>query len=617
MTKFAPKMALMAAASLLSLAACSSINMPNPFAGSKTKIEANKAAVVEDKKLITMLDGWFEEDILDSPEFATYLGRKEGYDSWNERTEEELDKHRRRTEQRLATLRSTINHDALSPGGQLSYRLFDYSSEQSLRNDNFRDSRFVLSQFRGIHSQIPVTLANYHKINSVKDAEDYISRVSKIDEVLGQAATLMEARAAKGFTLPEFSYPLIVESAQNVRKGKPFTKNGLSPIYKDFTTKLDKLDTDKATKDRLLTELVAALKDDADRGYREFEKRSAAIGSGVHGNYGVAKFSNGEAYYNELLRNYTTTSMTAEEVHALGLAEVARIHGEMKAIMRQVGYDGTLAEFFDFMRTDKQFYKPNTDKGRAEYLELARSYIGNIEPRLDDLFITKPKAPVVVRRVEPFRERASGKAFYNQPAPDGSRPGTFYANLKDMADMPTYQLEALVYHEAIPGHHMQRAIQIETTGLPKYRQFGGYTAYTEGWGLYSEYLGKDLGFYEDPYSDFGRLAMELWRAARLVVDTGLHAEGWEMQKAIDYLTTNTPNPEGDCRNAIERYIVYPGQATAYKIGMNKILDLRRNAEASLGDKFSIREFHETVLISGPVPLEVLEGRIADWVASKR
>ena len=235
---------------------------------------------------------------------------------------------------------------------------------------------------------------------------------------------------------------------------------------------------------------------------------------------------------------------------------------------------------------------------------------------LDAVFLTKPQADLEVRRVEAFREKAAGKAFYNRPAPDGSRPGYYYANLYKITDMPKYQMEALAYHEGIPGHHMQIAMAQELEGIPKFRKFGGYTAYTEGWGLYSEFLPKEMGFYEDPYSDFGRLAMEIWRAARLVVDTGLHDKKWTRQQAIDYLTTNTPNPLNDCVKAIERYIVMPGQATAYKIGMIKIQDLRADAKKRLGDKFDIREYHAVVLDSGPVPLNILEERVNDWVESK-
>jgi len=305
---------------------------------------------------------------------------------------------------------------------------------------------------------------------------------------------------------------------------------------------------------------------------------------------GVWKLPDGAAYYASRLRNYTTTNLSADEIHDIGLREVDRIHDEMRAIMTEVEYDGTLREFMEFMRTDPQFYYANDDAGRARYLAEATQIVADMRARLDEFFITQPQAEIIVKRVEEFRELSAGKAFYQRPAPDGSRPGTYYANLYDMAQMPTYQMEALAYHEGIPGHHMQISIAQELENVPSFRRFGGYTAYTEGWGLYSEWAPKEMGFYADPYSDFGRLAMELWRAARLVVDTGIHHKRWTREEAIAYLLDNTPNPEGDSTRAIERYIVMPGQATAYMIGKLKLVELRTRAEAALGESFDVRAF---------------------------
>ncbi|MEL6189057.1 MAG: DUF885 domain-containing protein, partial [Myxococcota bacterium] len=305
-------------------------------------------------------------------------------------------------------------------------------------------------------------------------------------------------------------------------------------------------------------------------------------------------------------------------IHALGLAEVERIHGEMREIMKKVGFEGDLQAFFTFMRTDPQFYYENDEAGRKAYLEEATAIIDDMRTRLPELFSTFPKAKLVVRRVEAFREKAAGKAFYSRPALDGSTPGTYYANLYNMADMPKYQMAALAYHEGIPGHHMQIALTQELEGIPKFRKFTFFTAYTEGWGLYSELIPKELGLYDaDPYSDFGRLAMELWRACRLVVDTGLHQKRWTREQAIDYLATNTPNPKGDVVKAIERYIVMPSQATAYKVGMLRILQLRAKAERALGSSFDIRPFHDVVLRNGPLPLTVLEEQVDAWIASQQ
>jgi uncharacterized protein (DUF885 family) len=309
--------------------------------------------------------------------------------------------------------------------------------------------------------------------------------------------------------------------------------------------------------------------------------------------------------------------MDAETIHNLGLAEVERIHGEMRDIMRDVNFDGDLQAFFEFTRVDSQFYYPDTPEGKERYLSEATAWIDDMKARLDTLFLVKPQADLVVKAVEPFREKSAGKAFYQRPAPDGSRPGTYYANLYTMEAMPIYQMEALAYHEGIPGHHMQIAIAQELQGIPKFRKFAGYTAYTEGWGLYAELIPKEIGLYDNPYSDFGRLAMELWRACRLVVDTGIHAKKWTREEAIDYLKRNTPNPESDLVKAIERYVVMPSQATAYKVGMLKILELRERAKQALGEKFDIREFHDVVLKQGPLPLTVLEGQIEMWIAKKQ
>jgi uncharacterized protein (DUF885 family) len=288
----------------------------------------------------------------------------------------------------------------------------------------------------------------------------------------------------------------------------------------------------------------------------------------------------------------------------------------MREIMAQVNFDGSLQEFFVFMREDPQFFYANNDEGRAQYLREAVALIDTIRGNLTDYFGILPEAELEVKRVEEFREKSAGKAFYQGPPPDGSRPGIYYANLYDMNAMPTSQMEALAYHEGIPGHHLQLAITAELQGISEYQKNIRITAYSEGWGLYSEYLAKEMGYYQDPYSDFGRLAMELWRACRLVVDTGIHDKGWSREEAIDYLSANTPNPTSDVVKAIERYIVYPGQATAYLIGKIKIVEIREKARAALGEQFSMAKFHDLVLKDGPMPLSMLEARVDEWIAAE-
>jgi uncharacterized protein (DUF885 family) len=297
----------------------------------------------------------------------------------------------------------------------------------------------------------------------------------------------------------------------------------------------------------------------------------------------------------------------------MGLSEVARIQSEMKAIKESVGFEGSLQDFFTHLRTSDRFYFDNTDAGRAGYLQLARDYIAGIEAKLPEYFGILPKGPLEVRRVEAFREQPGAAAHYMRGTKDGSRPGVFYAHLADMRAMSIFRLENLAYHEGLPGHHMQIAIQQELEGIPQFRTYHGYTAYSEGWGLYSEYLGKEMGFYGDPYSDFGRLTGEIWRAIRLVVDTGIHVKDWTEAQAIDYALMNSPRPLPSVKSEIRRYFNMPAQATAYKIGMLEIQRIRANAEQALGDRFDIRGFHDQVLGSGPLPMPLLEQKINTWV----
>jgi uncharacterized protein (DUF885 family) len=309
--------------------------------------------------------------------------------------------------------------------------------------------------------------------------------------------------------------------------------------------------------------------------------------------------------------------MTAEEIHQLGLSEVARLHAEMDAVKNQVGFKGTLKEFFTFMREDPQFFFPNTDEGREGYLQAARDHLAFIKTKLPQYFGILPKADLEVKRVEPFREQPGAAQHYSAGTPDGSRPGVYYAHLIDMKAMPKHQLEVIAYHEGNPGHHMQISIAQELQGLPTFRTQLGVTAYNEGWGLYAEKLAKEMGAYKDPYSEFGRLSSELWRAIRLVVDTGVHAKGWSEGRAVEHFLANSPSAEGAIRSEVKRYIAWPGQATAYKVGMQKILQLRAKAEKTLGPKFDIRGFHDTVLGGGALPLTLLERRVDGWIASRK
>ena len=484
--------------------------------------------------------------------------------------------------------------------------------------DDFRHHQYAIHQYRGAHTSIPSSLINIHSIQSVADAEAYIDRLNNVRTVMDEMIEQLSIRADKGLQLVDWMYPKIKVSATNVITGQPFDDSDKeSPVWSDFQTKVRALELPESEEARLINGARDALIGSFKPAYLDFIATVDQSAADASSDDGVWRFPNGAEYYQRLLKWFTTTDLTADEVHELGLQNVARIHGEMRAIQEQVGFEGSLQEFFVFVRENQDLRYPNTDEGRADYLEAARDAISRMEERLPDYFGILPKAEMVVKRVEPFREQNAGKAFYQSPPPDGSRPGIYYANLYDMSAMPKTDLEALAFHEGLPGHHLQRAITAELKGVPDVQRYLSFTAFSEGWGLYTEQLAHEMGFYEDPYSRFGQLAMELWRAARLVVDTGIHHKRWTREEAIDYLVSNTPNAEYDCIKAIERYIAMPGQATAYMIGKLKILELRENARDALGDDFDIRVFHDTVLGSGPVPLSKLADNIEAMIEAEK
>lgn len=607
------------------LAACGSQSPGNsdPSTDQTATQEVDAAKIAETERLNAWFEEKFNEEIARSPMSATFLGSRENYDKWDDASEAAQQADLEIQRANVAEMRENFDPANLTGQGQLSFRLAGYELERDEIAAKWRGYNYAFSQMRGSHAGIASFLIGQHKVTSKSDAEAYIARLKGVETYLGQNLENAKTSAERGIRPPLFVYDFVIEGAANVVDGYPFEGVGPespSPLYADFTGKTDALVTngtitpDEA--DQLNFEARGALLDHVYPTYFDLITWVSEDKANATTDDGAWKHPSGAEYYRDRLSLMTTTDMSADEVHNLGLSEVARIHDEMRTIMTEVGFEGSLQDFFDFTRTDAQFFKPTTEEGKAEYLAEATAMIDTMRDALPSVFNTFPQAELEVKAVEAFREKAAGKAFYQRPAPDGSRPGVYYANLYRMEDMPLYQMEALAYHEGIPGHHMQLAISQELTGIPKFRKYGGYTAYTEGWGLYSEFLPKEMGFYEDPYSDFGRLAMELWRAARLVVDTGLHEKQWTREEAIDYLLTNTPNPEGDARKAIERYIVMPGQATAYKIGMIKIVELREDARARLGDAFDIRDFHDVVLKDGPVPLEILEENVEAWITKQ-
>jgi uncharacterized protein (DUF885 family) len=478
----------------------------------------------------------------------------------------------------------------------------------------------------GVHSFLPQLLIAFHRVDDVSDMQGYINRIRESGRALRQLIEISKKNAAAGVRPPRFAYDFVIDESTKIITGAPFTSGADSAIWADAKAKIAALQKKGALTDErartLLDEVQAALTGPFKTGYESliaWQKEDRAQvperASGVHA------LPNGAAYYANQLAGQTTTAMTAEQIHEIGLAEVKRLRGEMEAIKNEVGFKGDLQAFFAELRDNKDnplYYYPNTDAGREAYIKDATAAIDKIKAVLPKYFGILPKADLVVRRVEPFREQAGAAQHYFPSTPDGSRPGVYYAHLLDMKSMPKHELEVIAYHEGLPGHHMQIAIAQELTSVPTFRRQAGFGAYSEGWGLYSEWLAREMpGTYQDPYSRFGRLGSEIWRAIRLVVDTGMHAKGWSEEQAVKYFLDNSATTEAQARSEIRRYLVIPGQATSYKIGMLKIQELRRKAESALGSKFDIRGFHDTILGGGALPLTILEKRVDRWIAAQK
>jgi uncharacterized protein (DUF885 family) len=583
------------------------------------KIYSSDEISVESKKANDFFDRVFDAEIDRDPMQQSLFSIKKDYGKWTDISEENSLKELAITKANLDSLHANFDLDALDAQTKISYRLFENTSVDAVENFKWHLYDYPVNQMGGLHADIPTFLINVHLVDSKSDAVAYIERLSGINKLFEQLIENLKLREAKQIIPPRFVFPYLLNDCRSMISGKPYDKSALvNPLLEDFTKKVNALkDLGDDEKKQLIASTTEALLSSVKPAYEKLISYLTELEKKATTEDGIWKVPEGNAFYDAALKQTTTTDLTADEIHEIGLKEVARIHGEMKEIMKKVNFKSdNLQAFFDFMRDDKQFYFANDATGKEAYRIKAIQIIDDMKKELDKLFLTKPKADIVVKAVEAFREKSAGGAFYEDPAIDGSRPGRYYINLYNMADQAIYQMEALAYHEGIPGHHMQIAIAQELKGIPKFRMHGGNTAYIEGWALYSELVPKEIGFYKDPYSDFGRLAMELFRAARLVVDTGIHRKKWTRDQALAYFKENTPNPVGDNKKEIERYIVWPSQATGYKIGMIKILELRENAKKKLGVAFDIREFHDVVLTSGPVPMDILEEMVNTWVEAK-
>lgn len=556
--------------------------------------------------LQTLFSQSWERELADQPSMATYLGDRRYNDRWTDMSLAALERRHVRDRETLAALQQ-ISRAALSPAEQLDYDLFARDYEQRIASWRFKPYLYQIDHQGGIQtlSEITELLA----FNTVKDYEDWIRRLEGVGTLVDQHIALLDLAVRESRTQPR----AIMERLPAQLALQLVETPEQSPFFAPFTRFPEGIP--RAQRERLTAAGRSAIARSVLPAYGRFARAfNERYLPATRATVGIDGTPDGRDYYRERIAYHTTlSSLTADDIHAIGLAEVARIRGEMETIKARVGFQGSLQDFFVFLRTDPQFYYRTPQELFEAYLAVSK----RIDPGLVKLFGKLPRTPYGVRAIPDTSAPNTTTAYYQPPATDGSRAGYYYVNLYRPEVRPKYEMEVLSVHEAVPGHHLQIALAQEQAALPNFRRNAGFTAYVEGWALYSESLGEDLGLYQDAYSKFGQLTYDMWRAVRLVVDTGIHAKGWTRQQAIDYFKDNAAKTEADIVNEIDRYIAWPGQALAYKIGQLRIRALRTEAEQRLGDRFDLRAFHDVVLASGAVPLDVLESRVRGWMTAER
>jgi uncharacterized protein (DUF885 family) len=575
----------------------------------------------------TEINDWFnseyEELLQMSPLQLTTQGRKDRYGEIDDMSEEAEDKKLAWMEASVGEMKGKFSYELLSEEAKVSYDLWIYQYQMEKGDQEFRRMNYVFNQMTGPHAQLPNMIINFHKVDEASDMEALISRYKEGGRAISQLLDRAKLQTEAGIRPPKFAYEYVISQSKALIEGAPFTDSKEnSAIWNDALGKIEALEKSSKITPEQVEQFRAQAKENLINSFQPAYTDLIAWLESELPNLeekptGVSRHEKGNALYAHKLKSSTTTNLTADEIHQIGLNEVKRIQEEMLAIKEQVGFEGDLKEFFSFVNSDPQFFFPNTDEGRQAYLDQSTAFLDEIKKKLPDYFGILPKADLVVKRVEAFREQDGAPQHYNQGTPDGSRSGTYYVHLSDMNAMPKTTMEGVAYHEGNPGHHMQISIAQELESVPKFRTQMGFNAYVEGWALYSEALAKEMGQYQNPYYDFGRLVNEIWRAIRLVVDTGIHSKGWTEADAITYFSENSSIAPGAIEAEVRRYMVFPGQATGYKIGMIKIQELRKMAETELGDKFDLKGFHDTVLGGGALPLDILEKVVKQWVEAEK
>jgi len=569
------------------------------------EIVRSAGSIPDSVRLHQLFDLDWEYDMYTFPEWATWVGYPGGNDRWTDNSPDAIRSRNADLDLRLTAIAS-IDRDALEPEDRLSYDLFKRDIERSIEGEKFHGEYMPISQLGGVQQEAPNLLAMMPRA-SVTDYEDILSRLRGLPVVVDQTIALMRTGLEQGMTPPQITLRDVPDQVASLLTSDSPLESPLLLPFREFPASIPAAD-----RERLRDSAIAIYRDrivSSLAGLEGFLRETYIPGART--SIGMSALPNGKEWYAYNVRGQTTTDLTPGQIHRIGLDEVKRIRGEMEKVIASTGFKGTFSEFLEFLRTDPQFFYTDAQSLLQGYRDICK----RADPELIRLFGHLPRLPYGVIPVPSYSEKSQTTAYYNPGSPQAGRPGYFYANTYDLAARPKWEMEALALHESVPGHHLQIAIAQELENVPEFRRDAGYTAFVEGWGLYAESLGYDMGFYKDPYSRFGQLTYEMWRAVRLVVDVGIHDMGWTRQQAIDYFKENTGKSEHDITVEVDRYIVWPGQALAYKIGQLKIRELRSYAERELGSGFDVRAFHDCVLGAGALPLDVLERRVHVWVAS--
>ena len=612
-----PRAILLTALAIFVLGACSTTTTAPPSApttgtsaAAATAQPAPTRAAVETDRLHALFDDYFEELLRQDPTLATEIGDPRYNDRYVvDIAPEAIAKARELAQDSLARI-GQVDRNLLSPQDQLSYDVFKTARERELEGFRFPDELLPLNQFYSTPNFFAQLGAGtgLQPFKTVQDYDAWLKRLDGFVQWTDQAIVNMREGMRRGYTLPRILAERTLPQLQAHVVPRPEDSLYWGPIRNmpGGFSETDRARLTQAYREAIQTKVVPTYRRLHDFVRDEYVPHCRTTD-------GMQALPDGKAWYEYNVRRITTTNYMPAQIHQIGLDEVKRIQAEITDVMRRVGFKGTLKQFFKYANTDPKFFYANRDALIAGYVDIKN----RVDPQLPKLFETLPKADYEVRAVEPFREKSASGGQYWPATEDGSRPGVFYANTYDLRARPKWAMEALSLHEGNPGHHLQLSIQREQQGLPKFRRFGAYTAYMEGWGLYAESLGPELGMYHDPYQYFGRLEGELWRAIRLVVDTGLHSQGWTREQVLRYMDENSSAAEARRVSETERYMAIPGQALAYKIGQLKISELRARAEQALGPRFDVRKFHTAVLADGALPLDVLEAKIDRWIAAQR